>query len=44
MANGRFQFCSDCLRRMVEFHMVLPNDLPKEWTAEIGRASCRERV
>lgn len=34
MANGRFQFCSDCLRRMVEFHMVLPNDLPKEWTAE----------
>lgn len=34
MANGRFQFCSDCLRRMVEFHLVLPNDLPKEWTAE----------
>ena len=34
MANGRFEFNSDCLRRMVNFHIVLPNDLPKEWTAD----------
>ena len=34
MANGRFSFCSDYLKRLVEFQIVLPNDLPKEWTVE----------
>ena len=32
MASARIDFCSDCLRRMVTFQMVIPNDLPKMWT------------
>lgn len=32
MASGRFDFYSNCLRRIVTFQAVIPNDLPGEWT------------
>lgn len=31
MANGRFTFISDCLKRAVSFSVIIPNDLLKEW-------------
>lgn len=34
MAVGKMQFFSDALCRIVEFHIVLPNDLPELWTKD----------
>lgn len=33
MANGSFHFYSECLKRMVTFQIMIPNDLPSDWTA-----------
>lgn len=33
MANGRFQFYSNCIMRTVDFNIILPNDVPAEWVA-----------
>lgn len=32
MASGRFDFYSNCLKRLVTFQIIIPNDLPMEWT------------
>ncbi len=32
MANAKVEFYSDCLKRFVTFQIIIPNDLPKEWT------------
>lgn len=32
MATGRFEFHSASLERFVDFRIILPNDIPEEWT------------